>query len=78
MRKKIYGQSRIDKCPLCGKQAIARNSQGLPVCSHHKNATVTLKCICGERLDILEGKYGTFCNCFNCGNVSLAKALSMN
>ena len=78
-RKKIYGKSRIDKCPFCGKQAITKNSQGVSVCLTHKHAIMNdLKCACGEYLDIREGKYGYFFICMNCGPQSHTKVYALN
>jgi hypothetical protein len=76
--RKVYGQSKLDNCPFCGKSAIARNVQGFPVCMNHKNSELVLKCICGEYLDILEGKFGTYCRCLRCGNMNFRRALEMN
>ncbi|MBI3035380.1 hypothetical protein HYY71_03585 [Candidatus Woesearchaeota archaeon] len=33
---KKYGQSRIDRCPFCQKQATIMNRQNVPVCASHK------------------------------------------
>lgn len=33
--KKVYGDSKITECPFCGKQAITRNPQNVPVCKDH-------------------------------------------
>jgi len=76
--RKTYGKSHIDKCPVCGKTALSVNSQKIPVCAEHKKTYFRLKCVCGESLEILTSKWGPFCNCPNCGNMSLAKALDMN
>lgn len=78
-RKKVYGQSRIDHCPFCGRQATAKNSQGILVCRQHKSAVLNeMKCVCGETLDILEGKYGPFFNCMTCGPINTNKVFEMN
>jgi len=77
-RKKIYGQSRVDRCPFCNKHATVKNQQGVPVCSAHKDKKLPdLKCACGEWLDIREGKWGPYFHCMNCGNISFAKAMEM-
>ncbi len=76
--KKVYGVSKIDKCPFCGKTATVENAQGVPVCLNHKTNSLDLKCVCGEWLDIKKGKFGAFCVCIKCGAMSLSKALSMN
>jgi|SRR3989338_572182 len=76
---KKYGQSKIDICPFCQKHAVALNRQRVPVCSAHKDAALeNLKCVCGETLDILNGKFGVFFKCINCGNMNLRKALEFN
>jgi len=76
--KKVYGASKVDKCPFCGKTATTENLQGVPVCLAHKTKSIDLKCVCGEWLDIKKGKFGAFAVCINCGAMSLTKALSMN
>lgn len=78
-RRKVYGQSRVDKCPFCGKQAVLKNPQGIPVCTKHtKNMLLDLKCICGEWLDVKKGKFGSYFRCIKCGNVSFSKAMEAN
>ena len=76
---KKYGQSKIDKCPFCQKQATIKNKQGLPVCTDHKQELLDgLKCLCGSNLEMLSGKFGIFFSCFKCGNINLRKALEIN
>lgn len=76
---KRYGQSRIDKCPFCGKQATSVNKQGFPVCIEHKKAIVgEMKCLCGEYLDLKKGKFGPFFNCMKCGNLNIKKVMEFN
>ncbi len=76
--KKI-GKSRIDNCPFCDKQSTTTNEQGLYVCKVHKsNLIQDLKCLCGDYLDILEGKWGPYCRCIKCGNMNMKKALELN
>jgi len=76
---KKYGQSKIDKCPYCQKQATAMNKQGVPVCLQHKDERLdNLKCICGSTLDILNGKFGIFFSCMKCGNMNLKKVMEFN
>ena len=76
---KKYGQSKIDKCPFCGKQSIVLNRQNVPVCLAHKEETLeNLKCACGSYLEMLKGKYGIFFSCIKCGNLSIGKALELN
>ncbi|MGV8150236.1 MAG: hypothetical protein ACP5NV_00740 [Candidatus Woesearchaeota archaeon] len=68
----------LENCPFCGRQAIVMNPQDVAVCTTHKDAYLDLKCVCGQPLDILKGKYGTYGNCLKCGNISLKKALDIN
>ena len=76
---KRYGESRIDSCPFCGRQSLIKNSQGIPVCSDHKNMDLPeMKCACGEYLLMQQGKFGAFFNCLRCGNVNMKKALEIN
>ena len=76
---KKYGQSRVDNCPFCGKSAVIMNSQNVPVCASHKDETLdNLKCVCGETLEIMHGKYGAFFNCMSCGNMNLRKVMEIN
>ncbi len=78
-RRKQYGQSKIDKCPFCGKQATAKSSQGVPVCLAHKDSSIdNMKCVCGGWLDIKSGKWGPYFHCMNCGNINFRKGLEMN
>ena len=60
---------------MCDKAATKYNEQGLPVCKIHENhEAINLNCpLCKQALDIMKGKYGTFFNCFKCGNVSRSK-----
>lgn len=77
--RKSYGQSKIATCPFCGKNALSKNKEGIPVCIDHKTETLPdLKCICGEYLDLRFSKFGPFFTCMNCGTVSFAKAMDMN
>ena len=76
---KKYGQSKIDKCPFCQKQATAMNTQDVPVCAAHKEEILDgLKCVCGSTLELLRGKYGIFFSCLKCGNINLRKAMEFN
>jgi hypothetical protein len=75
---KVYGQSKAEKCPLCGSPAITKNKQGIPVCNDHHEFTLDLKCACGGWLDAKDGKFGTFFVCFKCGPISWHKAMVMN
>ncbi|MBS3113625.1 hypothetical protein J4448_00840 [Candidatus Woesearchaeota archaeon] len=76
---KIYGQSRIDKCPFCDKQATVMSKQDVPVCLSHKEEKLDdLKCVCGSSLEMLHGKFGVFFSCIKCGNMNLNKVLEFN
>jgi predicted RNA-binding Zn-ribbon protein involved in translation (DUF1610 family) len=76
---KRYGETIIAKCPFCGRQALTKNIQRIPVCIEHKNEKLNeIKCACGEWLDIREGKFGVFFNCIKCGNINMSRAVEMN
>lgn len=76
---KKYGSYKVERCPFCDKQSTTSNSQGVPVCIKHKDSKlIDLKCQCGGWLDILNGKYGPFFNCFKCGNISFSRGLEIN
>jgi len=75
---KRYGQSKAQNCPFCGKAAVTSNKQGIPVCIKHKGDNLDLKCVCGEYLDVKNGKFGPYFHCMNCGNINFNKGLSMN
>jgi ribosomal protein L37AE/L43A len=76
---KRYGESHIDNCPFCGKIAVTKNSQGVPVCrSHTEEKLQDIRCVCGEWLDLLEGKYGPYFRCMRCGNISFKKGIEAN
>jgi hypothetical protein len=76
---KRYGQSRIDNCPFCGKQCTTKNKQGVPVCQDHKDDYLdNIRCVCGELLDVREGKWGPYFVCMDCGNINFKKAMEMN
>ena len=76
---KKYGQSKVDKCPFCQKQATAMNSQEVPVCHEHKEDVLEdLKCVCGSILEMLHGKFGVFFKCISCGNMNLRKVMEFN
>jgi len=78
-RKKVYGQSRVNVCPFCGKASTTQNSQKIPTCREHKDMELLdLKCACGEWLDLVHGKYGPFFVCMKCGNINFEKGLEMN
>lgn len=76
---KRYGQSKINKCPFCGRDAFSQNNQKIPVCKDHKETMMKdMKCACGSWLDMREGKFGVFYTCLNCGPVNMNKALEIN
>ncbi len=76
---KRYGQSKTENCPFCGRQATAKNSQEVPVCREHKSSVMNeMRCICGEHLLMMKGKFGLFFNCPNCGNMSMRKVMEFN
>tara|TARA_Y100000310_G_scaffold237165_1_gene240423 strand:+ start:1120 stop:1503 length:384 start_codon:yes stop_codon:yes gene_type:complete len=76
---KRYGQSRVDNCPFCEKVSTTKNKQGVPVCQKHKEDILKdLKCVCGEWLDLNEGKWGPYFKCINCGNINFNKGLELN
>ena len=78
-RKKVYGQSRVENCPFCGKRALTMNAQGVPCCPSHKERNLPeMKCACGEWLDLMKGKYGPFFICMRCGPVSFRKGMDIN
>jgi len=78
-RKKVYGQSKVDKCPFCGKTATTENSQGVPTCISHKNEELLdYKCMCGEWLELRKGKWGPFFLCMRCGPISFKKGMEVN
>ena len=75
---KRYGESKISKCPFCGKDAFSLNSQKIPTCKDHKETTLdNVKCLCGRLLDMREGKFGIFFTCLHCGAMSIKKVLEI-
>lgn len=76
---KRYGQSKVEGCPFCGKQSTTTNKQGIPVCITHKDKELLdFKCLCGEWLDLKNGKYGPYFFCMKCGNISFSKGMEFN
>ena len=76
---KKYGASKVDNCPFCKKHATSHNKQGVPVCVAHKGMNLPeFKCICGEYLTLMTGKFGPYFNCPRCGNINMRKALETN
>ena len=75
---KRYGQSKEMGCPFCGKQATAKNEQGLEVCRFHTKSIVEeFKCVCGSWLEPKTGKFGRYFLCTNCGPINYNKAMSI-
>ena len=73
--KKVYGSYKQIKCPFCDKLATQKNEVGVDVCRMHtKSVLQEIKCTCGSWLEPRVGKFGTYFNCINCGNINLAKA----
>lgn len=76
---KRYGQSHVDRCPFCESIAVTESIDGVPVCAKHKEAKMPeLRCACGEYLDLMKGKFGSYFRCMRCGNISFRKAMEMN
>ncbi len=71
--------SKTEICLFCKQPATTFNEQKIPVCGRHKERTLeNLKCICKSYLDLLQGKFGPFFKCFNCGTMNLKKAVEIN
>lgn len=78
-KKKVYGSYRKEVCPFCQGTATTFNEQKIPVCHKHKTSLLSeMKCACGDYLDILSGKFGTFFNCISCGPQNLQKIFAIN
>jgi hypothetical protein len=76
--KKVYGQSKITRCPFCDKLATRKSEQGLDVCPQHtKSALEEIKCTCGSWLEQRVGKFGPYFNCLKCGNINYNKAMEI-
>ena len=76
---KRYGQSKSNKCPFCGTEAVFKNSQGVPVCRRHKDSSLeSMKCLCGSTLEPKDGKFGPYFSCMKCGNVNFKRAMEIN
>jgi hypothetical protein len=76
--KKVYGQSKVSRCPFCDKLATRKSEQGLDVCPQHvKGVLEEIKCVCGSWLEVRDGKFGPYFNCMNCGNMNYAKGMEM-
>ncbi len=76
---KRYGESKVDKCPFCKASAMLMSPQGVPVCKDHLDAQLPeMKCVCGEYLDMMKGKFGVFFKCITCGTMNMRKVLEIN
>ena len=76
---KKYGQSKVDDCPYCGKQAVIVSDEGIPVCLAHKHAKLNeMKCVCGDYLELMNGKFGVFFKCERCGTMNPKKVFEIN
>ncbi|MBT3814828.1 hypothetical protein HOE37_03490 [Candidatus Woesearchaeota archaeon] len=76
--KKSYGNYKRAMCPFCNGVATQKNEQGIDVCRMHtKSVLQDFKCTCGSWLEPRAGKFGTYFNCINCGNVNQSKALEI-
>ncbi|SRR3989344_1555349 len=76
---KRYGQSKSNKCPFCGVEATFQNAQGIPVCRRHRDFSLDdLRCVCGESLEPMTGKFGPYFHCMNCGNINFRKGIEFN
>jgi len=76
--KKVYGQSKVSRCPFCDKLSTRKSEQGLDVCPQHvKTVLEEIKCVCGSWLEVRAGKFGPYFNCMNCGNMNYAKGMEM-
>ena len=76
--KKVYGQSKVTRCPFCDKLATAKSEDGLDVCPQHiKSKLDEIKCTCGSWLEHRVGKFGPYFNCINCGNFNYNKAMEI-
>lgn len=78
--KKVYGESQTEACVFCGAQSYKRNKLGLPLCKEHQNEEYApaFKCICGDWIDVLNGKYGPYAKCLRCGIQKLDKIREHN
>ena len=77
-RKKTYGEYKTKNCAFCGRMATQKNEQGVEVCHQHtKEQLPEIKCTCGSWLEQRAGKFGSYFNCLNCGNINYEKAMRM-
>lgn len=78
-RKKVYGELKLPACPVCGRNAVAKNGQGVPVCESHRPHKIdNLRCACGSNLELRLGKWGPYGFCDSCGNISWYKVCELN
>ena len=76
---KKYGQSKVSPCPFCEKNAIRKNTQGVPVCEKHGQETLAeYTCLCKSPLELRLGKFGPYFNCLKCGNQNFKRVLELN
>ncbi|MCB9362024.1 hypothetical protein H6504_01185 [Candidatus Woesearchaeota archaeon] len=79
MRRKVYGENKLDTCQFCDKTATVQNAQGVPTCiTHTQKLLDDKKCVCGEWMPVKTGKWGAFFLCPTCGPTSIKKAESMD
>ena len=78
--KKEYGSYKTDTCVFCGRASIKKNKLQLPVCKEHQDHddAPAFRCVCGDYVDILTGKYGVYAKCYRCGNMNFSKILEHN
>lgn len=75
---KRYGESKTVRCPFCEKQAIVHNKQKIPTCLQHKHEQLSeITCICGDHLELRDGKFGPFFTCRKCGSMNFRKGLEI-
>ena len=75
---KVYGKSKIEHCPFCGRIATQKNDSGLLVCPQHVNAQLEeIRCTCGSWLEQRSGKLGPYFNCLKCGNINFKRGMEM-
>lgn len=71
--------TKMTLCAFCGNEATTRNKQKIATCTRHRNEIKeALRCLCGEPVTILSGKFGSYAKCAVCGNVSLKKIMDLN
>ena len=79
MRRRVYGQSKVDKCLFCKQQATTISEQKVPVCRAHTRSVLgVMRCVCNKFLESRSSKWGLFFTCTDCGSLSLRKVLEFN